>query len=596
MSPEETAAKSERIEAAFARMERKVSGEPEPQIEHLSDTDGAQESWTSFSAEDTEPELILVPDSQLPTAEDYAGVVGLPSEIDHTDANLESEPELFFLDDEEGAESHPGDDVDAVEAAAATTLTYDSPIAFGTIAEDIETETPAEEVHEVEVPEYTASVSDLVGNDAPVHDSAGSDASVYDAPVSDPAGSDASVYDAPIFDQEAVNRNGHVHNEREADPSVYAAVYADEDEEGTDVYADEDANVYADADVEEGEDAYAAPYAGVDADAVSDAATPVHTDDPEPSDDELDPSDLWESLAAAALAVDSSADRPGRRSVGTAPIDAAPVNTPPVDDAPVDTTPVDTDSIEADTIDADPIDADSIDADSIDADSIDADRAFETHPFFASEPEPFTLDAKKAKPQKKKAQKKDRATRPPKARDRKLSRVYKATVVLACCLLVLVAAVLIIRSFDKPSTPATTPPSPASPTTPASGSGAGQSASIAAATAEANLATATALAGLSSLPSPTTASVTQMVDPYAASLQLYGSLLSRAQIPTAARGQATQVLALVNRDASFLSTIGGLTASQLGAWTHTFYANATDLQTSLIALEKQLPETAASSS
>ena len=170
------------------------------------------------------------------------------------------------------------------------------------------------------------------------------------------------------------------------------------------------------------------------------------------------------------------------------------------------------------------------------------------------------------------------------------SRVYTATVVLACSLLVLVAAVLIIRSFERPSTKPAPQHSTRTPAPTSTNSELRQAARIRAATDEVNLATTTALAGVSSLPflaSPT--EVAQVVNPYAESLQLYGSFLSGTQVPAQARTATTQVLADAQLDTSFLGTLQGLAPDQLGSYLHSFYVNAAQLQSSLISLENQLP-------
>ena len=175
------------------------------------------------------------------------------------------------------------------------------------------------------------------------------------------------------------------------------------------------------------------------------------------------------------------------------------------------------------------------------------------------------------------------------------SRVYTATVVLACSLLVLVAAVLIIRSVERSSTTPAPHHSTRTPAPTPAKSDLLQTARIRAATDEANLATTTALAGmspLSYLASPNV--VAQVANPYAESLQLYASFLSGAQVPAQARSVTAQVLAEAQSDASFLGTIRGIAPGQLGSYLHSFYANAAQLQTSLIALENQLPSTSSS--
>jgi hypothetical protein len=87
---------------------------------------------------------------------------------------------------------------------------------------------------------------------------------------------------------------------------------------------------------------------------------------------------------------------------------------------------------------------------------------------------------------------------------------------------------------------------------------------------------------------PTPSNVEKIVNPYVSSLQLYGTLLSESKVPAAARSDVASAEAQVRQDVQFLDTIDGLPPLQLGAFLKQFDADATQLQTTLSALEQNL--------
>ena len=112
---------------------------------------------------------------------------------------------------------------------------------------------------------------------------------------------------------------------------------------------------------------------------------------------------------------------------------------------------------------------------------------------------------------------------------------------------------------------------------------------IQAATDAVDSATTAASVGFSSLATfPTPSNVEKIINPYISSLQLYGTLLSESKVPAAARSDASSAEAQVRQDLRFLDTIDGLPPLQLGAFLKQFDADATQLQTTLSALEQNL--------
>jgi hypothetical protein len=166
------------------------------------------------------------------------------------------------------------------------------------------------------------------------------------------------------------------------------------------------------------------------------------------------------------------------------------------------------------------------------------------------------------------------------------SRVFTATLVLACLALVIVAAAAVVHSRHHPTT-AGVPTPAAAPASPSS-----ETARIQAATDAVDSATTSATVGLSSLASfPTPANVEKIINPYVSSLQLYGNLLSGSTVPAAAQSQASNAEAQVHQDLQFLDTIDTLPALHLGAFLKQFDTDATRLQTTLSALEQNLRTT-----
>jgi hypothetical protein len=163
------------------------------------------------------------------------------------------------------------------------------------------------------------------------------------------------------------------------------------------------------------------------------------------------------------------------------------------------------------------------------------------------------------------------------------SRVFTATVVLACLALVLVVAAAVVHSRHHPPTGGA--PTHAAPPT----SSSSETARIQTATDALDSATTSATVGLSSLPTfPTPSNVEKVINPYMSSLQLFGTLLSGSTVPSRARSAASNAEAQVRQDLQFLDTIDALPPLQLGAFLKQFDADAAQLQTTLSALEQNL--------
>ncbi len=166
------------------------------------------------------------------------------------------------------------------------------------------------------------------------------------------------------------------------------------------------------------------------------------------------------------------------------------------------------------------------------------------------------------------------------------SRVFTTTVVLACLVLVVVAAVAIVDARHHPTT-ATTGRTPAHAVSPTSSTT--DAARIQTATDALDSATTSATVGISSLATfPTPSNVEKVINPYMSSLQLFGTLLSGSTVPAAARPAASSAEAQVRQDLQFLDTIEALPPLQLGSFLKQFDADATQLQTTLSALEQNL--------
>jgi hypothetical protein len=166
------------------------------------------------------------------------------------------------------------------------------------------------------------------------------------------------------------------------------------------------------------------------------------------------------------------------------------------------------------------------------------------------------------------------------------SRVFMATVVIACVFLVLVSADAIRHSLHH--APAAT--AAGAPSSAAQAASSARSASrIQSATDEVDSATTAARAGLASLsgfPAPT--NVATVINPYLASLRLYETLMSGTTVPPPARTVAGVARAQVRHDVSFLGTIDGLPPIRLGAFLGEFITDTAQLQTTLGTLEQDL--------
>ena len=171
------------------------------------------------------------------------------------------------------------------------------------------------------------------------------------------------------------------------------------------------------------------------------------------------------------------------------------------------------------------------------------------------------------------------------------SRVFTATIVLACLFVVVVAAVFGVRALRHQTTTATAPPVTAAPpartapTLPTSQ----DVARIQTATDAVDSATTAASVGVASMTAfPTPTSVATIMNPYIASLQLYETVLSGSKVPAAARPAVASAQTQLRQDLQFLDTIDGLPAAQLGAYLAQFDSDATHLQTTLSTLEQNL--------
>ena len=186
------------------------------------------------------------------------------------------------------------------------------------------------------------------------------------------------------------------------------------------------------------------------------------------------------------------------------------------------------------------------------------------------------------------------------------SRVFKATVALACLFVVLAAAAVGVRAVHHPTTtaaPAAHVVAPPSSNAANAGSATSAAASAAAASAAtARLQTATdavdsattaASVGITSLAAfPTPTNVETVINPYISSLQLYQTFLTATKVPASAQPAAANAESQLRQDLQFLDTIDGLPPQQLGAFLVQFDTDATELQTTLSTLEQHLRSSA----
>jgi hypothetical protein len=177
--------------------------------------------------------------------------------------------------------------------------------------------------------------------------------------------------------------------------------------------------------------------------------------------------------------------------------------------------------------------------------------------------------------------------------EKRRSPVFTATIVLACLLVVVVAALLGVRALHNSNHPTTTgapsvtaaPRARTVPTVPPSQ----DAARIQTATDAVDSATTAASVGVESMTAfPTPTSVATVMNPYIASLQLYETVLAGSKVPAAAQPAATSAETQLRQDLQFLDTIDGLPAAQLGAYLAQFDTDATHLQTTLSTLEQNL--------
>jgi hypothetical protein len=163
------------------------------------------------------------------------------------------------------------------------------------------------------------------------------------------------------------------------------------------------------------------------------------------------------------------------------------------------------------------------------------------------------------------------------------SGVFTATLVLACLVLVALAATLAVKSLHPKPLP-TSPPAHAvhPPVSP-------DAARIDTATEEVGSATTGAQAAIASMTSfPTPASVATIINPYVSSLQLYETALAGSKVPPPAATAAATAEAEARQDLTFLDTIHGLPPVQLGAFLNQVRAETAQLQTTLSGLEQSL--------
>ena len=217
---------------------------------------------------------------------------------------------------------------------------------------------------------------------------------------------------------------------------------------------------------------------------------------------------------------------------------------------------------------------------------------FEPGPDIASDQAAQWEEAGETTPAESPVPRRTRKSRARKQREQsERSRVFTATIVLACLVLVVIAAAALVYALHHPTAAAPRRNAPAHAA--ASASSSSDTARIQAATDALDSATTSASVGLSSLPTfPTPSNVEKVINSYISSLQLYGTLLSGSTVPAPARSDASSAETQVRQDLQFLDTIDSLPPLQLGAFLKQFDTDATQLQTTLSALEQNLRATA----
>ena len=162
------------------------------------------------------------------------------------------------------------------------------------------------------------------------------------------------------------------------------------------------------------------------------------------------------------------------------------------------------------------------------------------------------------------------------------SRAFTTTVVLVSLFVVFIAvtAVMVLLHHSTKATPGTA--STVAAVSP-------DSARLQTATQAIDVDTNTARLALHTLTGiPTPPQVAALITPYISSLQQYQTVLSGAEVPTAARGAAAAVRTLVSRDVRYLATIHGMAPLSLGSYLEEFSTTSAQFQKDLGTLERAL--------
>jgi hypothetical protein len=165
------------------------------------------------------------------------------------------------------------------------------------------------------------------------------------------------------------------------------------------------------------------------------------------------------------------------------------------------------------------------------------------------------------------------------------SRAFTATAVLASLFVVFVVVTVVMVLLHHSDNPPARTPSTAAVISP-------ETARLQTATRALDSHASTTRSALDSLNGiPTTDKVAGVVNPYVTSLQHYQTVLSSAEVPTAARKAAANVRALLRRDVQSLATIDGLPSLRLGTYLEEFGTGVTQLQKDLGTFEHALRAT-----
>jgi hypothetical protein len=162
------------------------------------------------------------------------------------------------------------------------------------------------------------------------------------------------------------------------------------------------------------------------------------------------------------------------------------------------------------------------------------------------------------------------------------SRAFTATAVVASLFLVFAVVTVVMVLLHHSDT---APPAKASTAAVVSP----ETARLQTATRAMDRTTSTTRSDLDSLDGiPTTDRVSGVINPYVSSLQHYQAVLSAAKVPTAARGAAANLRALLRQDVESLATIDGLPPLRLGTYLEKFGTGVTQLQKDLGTFEHAL--------